>query len=311
MKQSRIALALVAAFAANFALLGSTHAQQTQQGKPLQASAKVPASFAATKPAKPSDPAPSAASLARANEPLGCLIEPSVVVEVGSPVVGLIEKMFAERGDYVRKGQALVQLDARVEKASVALALARLENDADARSAKSSHDFALKKAERTDSLYKQEIVSIQAKEQAYTEAKVAQSKFEQTTEARAQYGKEVQLARAQLTQRTIVSPVSGVVVDRHLSAGERVDDKPLMRVAQIDPLRVELILPSTMYGKIKAGSTLQVTPDLPGASAMDAKVQIVDRVIDAASSTFRVRLDLPNKNGALPSGLRCKANLGL
>jgi hypothetical protein len=34
-------------------------------------------------------------------------------------------------------------------------------------------------------------------------------------------------------------------------------------------------------------------------------------VIDAASNTFRVRLELPNPNGALPAGLRCKVDLGL
>jgi membrane fusion protein, heavy metal efflux system len=246
---------------------------------------------------------------AKGNEPLGCLIEPSVVVEVGSPVVGVIERVQAERGDYVRKGQAIVQLDARVEKAALAMALSRVENDADAKAARSSHEFAVKKAERTDSLYKQEIVSIQAKEQAHMEAKMAQGKLDQAIENRGQASKEVQLAKAQLSQRTIVSPVSGVVVERFLSTGERVDDKPVMRVAQIDPLKVEVILPSSLFGKIQTGSTYSVTPELPGAAAVDAKVLIVDRVIDAASSSFRVRLSMPNKNAALPSGLRCKINL--
>ncbi|MFN0162035.1 MAG: hypothetical protein ACKVQQ_12450, partial [Burkholderiales bacterium] len=37
----------------------------------------------------------------------------------------------------------------------------------------------------------------------------------------------------------------------------------------------------------------------------------VDRVIDAASSTFRVRLELPNPDAKLPAGLRCKVDLGL
>jgi multidrug efflux pump subunit AcrA (membrane-fusion protein) len=37
----------------------------------------------------------------------------------------------------------------------------------------------------------------------------------------------------------------------------------------------------------------------------------VDRVIDAATNTFRVRLELPNPGGVLPAGLRCKVDLGL
>ena len=35
----------------------------------------------------------------------------------------------------------------------------------------------------------------------------------------------------------------------------------------------------------------------------------VDRVIDAASNTFRVRAELPNANSAIPSGLRCRAEI--
>ena len=42
-----------------------------------------------------------------------------------------------------------------------------------------------------------------------------------------------------------------------------------------------------------------------------AVVKTVDRVIDAATNTFRVRLELPNPGGALPAGLRCKVDLGL
>jgi multidrug efflux pump subunit AcrA (membrane-fusion protein) len=42
----------------------------------------------------------------------------------------------------------------------------------------------------------------------------------------------------------------------------------------------------------------------------DARVTIIDRVIDSASSTFRVRLELPNPNHRIPAGLRCKVGLG-
>ncbi|HVE52441.1 MAG TPA: hypothetical protein VNB23_03535, partial [Ramlibacter sp.] len=42
-----------------------------------------------------------------------------------------------------------------------------------------------------------------------------------------------------------------------------------------------------------------------------ATVTLVDRLIDGASNTFRVRMELPNGDHALPAGLRCKADLGL
>lgn len=54
---------------------------------------------------------------------------------------------------------------------------------------------------------------------------------------------------------------------------------------------------------------LSVTPDLPGVSARMAPVTIVDRVIDPASNSFRIRLEMPNADYKLPSGLRCKVQL--
>ena len=54
-----------------------------------------------------------------------------------------------------------------------------------------------------------------------------------------------------------------------------------------------------------------VVPELFSNASYTAVVKTVDRVIDAASNTFRVRLELPNPNGALPAGLRCKVDLAL
>jgi hypothetical protein len=74
---------------------------------------------------------------------------------------------------------------------------------------------------------------------------------------------------------------------------------------------VEVVVPAALYGTISAGSMLTVTPELPTASPRQAKVTLVDSVIDGPSNTFRVRLELPNPNYELPAGLRCKVDLGL
>ena len=78
-----------------------------------------------------------------------------------------------------------------------------------------------------------------------------------------------------------------------------------MKLALIDPLKVEVILPLEAYGKIKTGMTGQVIPEGLGGR-YPASVKIVDRVFDAASGTFGVRLELPNHKGALPGGIRCQ-----
>jgi cobalt-zinc-cadmium efflux system membrane fusion protein len=110
--------------------------------------------------------------------------------------------------------------------------------------------------------------------------------------------------------RTIRSPISGIVAERYLSAGERVEEKAMFRVAMVNPLRVEVVLPSSYYTAVRTGMMVTVTPDFPGAAPRLARVTVVDRLIDGASNTFRIRAELPNADFSLPAGLRCKADLG-
>jgi membrane fusion protein, heavy metal efflux system len=243
------------------------------------------------------------------SDALGCLVEPSIVVDVSSPVAGLLDRVAVERGDLVTKGQTLASLESRIERASVDLALTKLKNDAEIRSAQSNEDFARKKHERNENLHRDGVVSAQVREQAETEAALAVERLKQTKEARAVVEQEVQLAKSQLSLKTIASPITGMVIERYLSAGERADEKPILKIAQIDPLRVEAILPASMYGKVKAGMMAKVTPELQGELGRSAAITLVDKIIDPASNTFRVRLELSNRDYSLPSGVRCKFNI--
>ena len=83
----------------------------------------------------------------------------------------------------------------------------------------------------------------------------------------------------------------------------------MVRIAVIDPLRVELLVPTALFGSLAKGDQIAVMPELPGAESVTATVQQVDKVFDAASNSFRVRLSLPNPGNKLPAGLRCKADV--
>lgn len=241
---------------------------------------------------------------------LGCLITPSEVVELGSPVVGVIERIDVERGDRVKKGQSLAQLTTDVERASVAVAEARASNQAELQAASSTQEFARRKQERTDSLYRDKFTSLQNQDQAQTEAALAELKLLQAREQKRQSAQELGLARAQLAQRTIKSPISGIVVERYMSQGERVEQRPVLKIVALDPLRVEVIAPASEFNKIRPGMIANVTPELANIGERKAKVVLVDNILDAASNTFRIRLELPNPNNTLPAGLRCKVALG-
>ena len=105
--------------------------------------------------------------------------------------------------------------------------------------------------------------------------------------------------------------MSGLVVERLMAPGEVVERETIMRIAAIDMLRVEVILPSRLFGRVQPGDPAQITPEAPYDRARKAEVAIVDRIIDGASGTFGVRLLLPNPDHDLPGGLRCRVRLDL
>jgi membrane fusion protein, heavy metal efflux system len=242
------------------------------------------------------------------NKPAGCLIEPEQVADVGSPVTGIIEELGVALDDTVQTGQALVKLRADVERANAHVALARAQVDAEVRAAQANLDLARQKVRRNQQLVDQSFVSAQALEQALAEAEVAAQKLKLAQSQQKIYAREESVAQAQLGLRTLRSPIKGVIVERFNNLGERVEDKPVVRVAAIDPLRVSLMVPIAQYGQVNVGYAMVIRPELPGAEAVRATVTYVDKVVDAASNSFRVRLSLPNPGNKLPGGLRCKAD---
>jgi RND family efflux transporter MFP subunit len=244
-----------------------------------------------------------------APQSLRCVIEPDRAADVGSPVIGIIESIAVERGDFVREGQVLARLSAGVERASVDAAQVRAQAEADVRAAQANYEYLQEKQVRSEGLVEKNFISKQALDQVRAEASVAEQKLAQAREQQRIAKHELQLARAQLGQRSIRAPFDGIVADRYVTAGERVEEKPMFRIAKVDPLRVEIIVPVALFGTIRNGMIAKVTPDLPNIGAVDARVVLVDRLVDAASNTFRVRAELPNADGAIASGLRCKAVL--
>ena len=77
---------------------------------------------------------------------------------------------------------------------------------------------------------------------------------------------------------------------------------------EVDTLYVEVLLPVEAFGKVKRGETVEVVPRVPTNSRHRAVVKVVDTVLDAASGTFGVRLELANPGRRIPAGIRCKAS---
>jgi len=239
-----------------------------------------------------------------------CVIEPNTVVDLASAVEGIVESVAVTRGDLVELDQVLVRLDAGVERAAVDYARARAEASAQVRAGEANASFAQRRAGRLGALYEQKVVSSDQMDEAATQTRLTRAQAEQAAENQRLAQLELRTAQETLARHIIRSPIRGVVVQDYLSPGESVKDKPILRLAEIDPLRVEVIVPVAYFGAIVPGQPATVRPEAPREGSFAAKVTIVDRVADAASGTFRVRLSLPNADYGLPSGLKCRVQFG-
>jgi RND family efflux transporter MFP subunit len=244
-------------------------------------------------------------------EDFDCLIEPQQTVSISSPIDGVLDKVFVERGSIVKKGQILAQLESTLEGATVTLARARAEMDAAIKSGEARLEFSTTKFIRSQKLYEKNFISAADLQDAETEKRLAEMALLNAVDNKRVAELELERANAALARQTIRSPINGVVVERFLSPGEYSSgqlkrESPILKLAQIDPLRVEVYVPVSLYGKISVGSIGKVAVEAPATSTYEARVSIIDRVIDSASGTFRVRLELANPNNQIPAGLRCK-----
>jgi RND family efflux transporter MFP subunit len=241
-----------------------------------------------------------------------CVIEPQQTVKLASPVVGVIARLDVDRGDIVRRGQIVGKLEDGVETATLALAQAKASNEYTVAAAETRLYFQRRKYERLAELSTKVLSSVTALEDAESDYKVTTQQIKEAKLNREITRLEVLHAEEIVNQRTLRSPIDGVVVERLLLPGEyRNEQSPVLTLAQIDPLRVEVFVPTAYYGQISAGSLAKIRPEQPIGGMYSATVTVVDRVLDAASGTFGVRLALPNPELSLPGGIRCKVEFQL
>ena len=211
---------------------------------------------------------------------IDCIIEPNVIVDLSSSVKGVLDTLTVDKSDEVKKGQVIATLKSDIEQVNVKSSRQRLQ-------------LSTAEYKRAAELYREKAITKSEKERSDTDRKLAEL--------------ELKYATTSLNLRRIKSPIDGIVVKRFANPGEFVEAKPILQLAQLNPLRIEVVSPVDNYEKIVKGMKAKIFPEFGDYKNLVAKVVMVDKVIDAASGTFSVRLELDNKDHAIPGGLKCSA----
>lgn len=240
-----------------------------------------------------------------------CVIRASLFVELSSQVRGVLETVEVDRGDFVEKDQLIAKLMSGVETASVRLAKARADMSIDVQSRSAEKSLRHRSFKQVEELYNKKLASLREYDDAKTLSIISNFELKKAKELRSLAKLELMRAEEILNLRQIKSPVNGVVVERLKSPGEFIEEQPVVKIAQIDPLYVEAIVSEKLFHLIKVGMKVKVYTIEKESSSYDALVTIVDPIIDAPSGTFGVRIVLPNSDRKIPVGLRCEVLFSL
>ncbi len=261
-----------------------------------------------------------AAMVAGAAEPAGGpaaitvdgIVLPSHDINLASPVGGIIKRILADEGEKVAKDQPLVELDTDLQKINVAMS----EHDAKSTAALAAAEANLrvKQAdyERQKMLHSKGVASGADLEKAEFEQKYADSLLIVEKEKQQARDLKVKLERARLEVMTIRAPFAGVIVRRLQDVGESAEmQKPLMRLVVLDVLHTVVYVSPTIGMRLKPGDTAQVEIEGEAGPPRACKVAMVDPMVDAGSSTVRVKIETPNADRKVIAGSRAKVRFEL
>lgn len=250
-------------------------------------------------------------------------------------VPGRLQKISVDLGSVVHKGQVIGQLEQqdyklRVQQAEAALAQARArlglspdgaddhvsaEETGTVRQARAVLEDAKSKRDRAARLVQQGVIPRAEYDTVDSDYKVALSRYQDGLEEirnrqglLAQRRSEVALAKQQLADTTLYSPMEGVVQEKKASEGEYLAAAaPLVDVVRIDPLRLRVDVPEREAHSIRTGQSVRVTSE-GDAESYTGYVKRLSPTISEQNRVLAVEADVRN-NGRLRPGAFVRAEI--
>lgn len=205
-------------------------------------------------------------------------VQANVINNISGQTAGRIRKLNVEVGDFVSEGQILAELDPM----QLNQAKLRLKNE----------EVEL---ERVKALFEEGAVSQSDYEALELSYNVSKSSYEN------------------LLENTILrAPVSGVITARNYDKGDMYAmSSPIYTLYQITPVKLLVPVSETDYTKVKKGNTVTITADaLPGETFTGSVVRVYP-VIDPASHTFKVEVQVRNLDRKLRPGMYVRTTIKL
>jgi RND family efflux transporter MFP subunit len=236
--------------------------------------------------------------------------QPYRQVELSFPEIGSIASIEVTEGDRVATGQVVARLDGRVLEATLAIAEARAAETGSLASAQALRDRRKLKLDTLLGLKVKGHAHAEEVAQARADLAVAEANLAAAREDLVVADLERKRVLQQIERRILRSPFAATVAEvmKEVSEIVRPQDEPIIRLAEIDRLKLEIHVASGDAARLTPGATMSLDcPDVSGGTA--ATVELVSPVTDAESGTVRVRLRIDDTANGMRAGIRCTTDL--
>lgn len=207
---------------------------------------------------------------------------------------GLVVAMEVESGDRVEQGDVLLRLDAAQTQIELERLLARQEE------AQLAFDDARRLADEGRRLIDDRNIS-----RSQYESRLATEAQEETRLRQLQ--SQVRLQQLKLDRHTLRAPYAGVIGYRHAEQGEWLNaGSSAMQLVQIDPLRVQAMVPERYFGEVTAGTSVTILVDAWPDLEIEAAIDNVVMVADTDTRSFVARADIANTDMRLAPGMSAR-----
>jgi membrane fusion protein (multidrug efflux system) len=220
-------------------------------------------------------------------------------VTISPKKAGIISKIFVKEGDRVKKGQVLVHLDDVDARLQAERAEARV------RETEASLETNRSTLARYKKLLESKVIPQQTYDDLSLKVKLDEARLDL---ARA----ELNLARQNVLDHQILSPVEGVINLKIASIGEHVNVAPkdeIMMIVQMDPLELEFYVPENWVGKIRQGSRIQFSVKAFSEEKYSATLQFISPTADPATRNVKMKAMVPNPHYRLKPGFFAEVTL--
>ncbi|HEU4451630.1 MAG TPA: efflux RND transporter periplasmic adaptor subunit [Longimicrobium sp.] len=211
--------------------------------------------------------------------------------QVRAQAGGTVLSISADKGQAVRAGQTLARID------DLALRDQLTSTQSGVRSAQSALELARRNYERSQTLAAAGAI-------AERDLELARNQLSQAQAALADARARSSSAREQLGNTTVTAPISGVVSERPVSAGDVVQPgAALFTVVDPASMQLEASVPAAQLGQVRRGAPVRFTVSAYPGRVFTGTVQRINPAADAATGQVPVIVTIPNSEGSLVSGL--------